>query len=122
MPINLAAINEEVHAIASKEVTEFVRRLTLPLIAGKGDALPVSLFPVDGTWPTGTAKYEKRNLALQIPVVETDLCTRNAASAFSSARIQQFAPRSSRLIWSTTRRSPSSIWRRATRITRPARA
>jgi pyruvate-ferredoxin/flavodoxin oxidoreductase len=56
--------------------------LTLPMIAGKGDSLPVSLFPVDGTWPTGTAKYEKRNLALQIPVVETDLCTQCGKCVF----------------------------------------
>jgi len=62
--------------------SEFVRRLTLPLIAGKGDALPVSFFPVDGTWPLGTAKYEKRNLALQIPVVETDLCTQCGKCVF----------------------------------------
>ena len=82
VPTDVATVNEEVHAIASKEVTEFVRRLTLPLIAGKGDALPVSLFPVDGTWPTGTAKYEKRNLALQIPVVETDLCTQCGKCVF----------------------------------------
>ena len=38
------------------------------LLAGKGDLLPVSAFPVDGTWPVGTAKWEKRNLALEIPV------------------------------------------------------
>jgi pyruvate-ferredoxin/flavodoxin oxidoreductase len=82
VPTDVATINEEVHAIAAKGVTEFVRRLTLPLIAGKGDSLPVSLFPVDGTWPTGTAKYEKRNLALQIPVVETDLCTQCGKCVF----------------------------------------
>jgi pyruvate-ferredoxin/flavodoxin oxidoreductase len=69
-------------AIASPQVSEFVRKLTLPLIAGKGDALPVSFFPSDGTWPTGTAKYEKRNLALQIPVLETDLCTQCGKCVF----------------------------------------
>ena len=69
-------------AITSPQVTEFVRKMTLPLIAGKGDALPVSLFPADGTWPTGTAKYEKRNLALQIPVLETDLCTQCGKCVF----------------------------------------
>ncbi|MDP3537775.1 MAG: pyruvate:ferredoxin (flavodoxin) oxidoreductase [Azonexus sp.] len=77
----LASI-EESQPIASPKVTDFVRRLTLPLIAGKGDSLPVSLFPVDGTWPTGTAKYEKRNLALQIPVLETDLCTQCGKCVF----------------------------------------
>ena len=62
--------------------SDFIRKLTLPLIAGKGDALPVSVFPVDGTWPTGTAKYEKRNLALQIPVLEADLCTQCGKCVF----------------------------------------
>ncbi|SDU14887.1 pyruvate-ferredoxin/flavodoxin oxidoreductase [Pseudomonas pohangensis] len=64
------------------DVTDFVRELTLPMIAGHGDRLPVSLFPADGTWPSGTAKYEKRNLALQIPVLETDLCTQCGKCVF----------------------------------------
>jgi len=53
----------------------FVKRVTGNIIAGHGDALPVSVMPVDGTFPTGTAAYEKRNLALEIPVWDTDLCT-----------------------------------------------
>jgi pyruvate-ferredoxin/flavodoxin oxidoreductase len=54
---------------------DFVKRVTGVIIAGKGDTLPVSAMPDDGTFPTGTAAYEKRNLALEIPVWETDLCT-----------------------------------------------
>ena len=54
---------------------EFVRTVTGEIIAGRGDLLPVSAMPADGTFPTGTAAYEKRNLALEIPVWETDLCT-----------------------------------------------
>ncbi|AEG01158.1 pyruvate:ferredoxin (flavodoxin) oxidoreductase [Methylomonas methanica] len=54
---------------------EFVKRVTAEIIAGRGDLLPVSAMPVDGTFPTGTTAYEKRNLALEIPVWETDLCT-----------------------------------------------
>jgi pyruvate-ferredoxin/flavodoxin oxidoreductase len=65
-----------------QQVSDFVRQLTLPMIAGNGDALPVSLFPADGTFPTGTAKYEKRNLALEIPVLETDLCTQCGKCVF----------------------------------------
>ncbi len=53
----------------------FIRRVTGEIIAGRGDALPVSVMPNDGTFPTGTAAFEKRNLALEIPVWETDLCT-----------------------------------------------
>ncbi|MEE4659123.1 MAG: pyruvate:ferredoxin (flavodoxin) oxidoreductase [Halieaceae bacterium] len=54
---------------------DFVQRVTAEIIAGRGDAIPVSEMPLDGTWPLGTAAYEKRNLALEIPVWETDLCT-----------------------------------------------
>ena len=54
---------------------DFIRRVTGEIIAGRGDALPVSVMPVDGAFPTGTATFEKRNLALEIPVWETDLCT-----------------------------------------------
>src|SRR5512139_1999266 len=60
---------------AEREIPDFVRDLTLPVYRGHGDALPVSRFPADGTYPLGTAKYEKRNLALEIPVWEPDLCT-----------------------------------------------
>nr|VFJ42408.1 MAG: pyruvate-ferredoxin/flavodoxin oxidoreductase [Candidatus Kentron sp. DK] len=53
----------------------FVCEVTGPLIAGRGDALPVSRLPIDGTWPVGTAAWEKRNLALALPKWEPDLCT-----------------------------------------------
>ncbi|HSO74000.1 MAG TPA: pyruvate:ferredoxin (flavodoxin) oxidoreductase, partial [Blastocatellia bacterium] len=53
---------------------EFVRRVTAQMIAGRGDALPVSAFPVDGTYPTGTAQWEKRSIAQEVPVWESDLC------------------------------------------------
>jgi len=52
----------------------FVQEVTAPLIAGHGDEMPVSRLPADGTWPSGTAAWEKRNLALEIPVWEEDLC------------------------------------------------
>ncbi len=53
----------------------FVKNVTARLIDGHGDEVPVSLMPVDGSFPLGTAAYEKRNLALEVPVWETDLCT-----------------------------------------------
>jgi pyruvate-ferredoxin/flavodoxin oxidoreductase len=52
----------------------FVKRVTAVMLANHGDQLPVSAFPVDGTWPTGTARWEKRNLAQAIPVWDTELC------------------------------------------------
>jgi pyruvate-ferredoxin/flavodoxin oxidoreductase len=54
---------------------EFVKRVTATLIAGKGDSLPVSLMPADGTWPTATTRFEKRNIALELPRWEADICT-----------------------------------------------
>jgi pyruvate-ferredoxin/flavodoxin oxidoreductase len=53
---------------------EFVERVTATMIAGKGDLLPVSALPIDGTFPTGTTQFEKRALAAQIPIWEPDLC------------------------------------------------
>ena len=53
---------------------EFVRKITARLIAGEGDRIPVSQLPDDGTWPTATAQWEKRNIALEIPVWDTELC------------------------------------------------
>jgi pyruvate-ferredoxin/flavodoxin oxidoreductase len=52
----------------------FVQSFTARIIAGEGDSLPVSAFPVDGTFPTGTAQWEKRNIALEIPSWDPDVC------------------------------------------------
>jgi pyruvate-ferredoxin/flavodoxin oxidoreductase len=53
---------------------EFVREVLAPMIRGEGDSLPVSKLPVDGTYPSGTAQWEKRNTALEIPAWDTELC------------------------------------------------
>jgi pyruvate-ferredoxin/flavodoxin oxidoreductase len=53
---------------------EFVRSVTAEMIAGRGDRLPVSAFPEDGTYPVGTTRWEKRNIAQDVPVWEPDLC------------------------------------------------
>jgi pyruvate-ferredoxin/flavodoxin oxidoreductase len=53
---------------------EFVRNILGAIIAGRGDSLPVSAMPVDGTFPTGTAAWEKRNIAQEIPVWDEQLC------------------------------------------------
>jgi pyruvate-ferredoxin/flavodoxin oxidoreductase len=60
--------------IVSEKAPDLVRRVTAVMLEGRGDLLPVSAFPVDGTWPTGTARWEKRNLALQIPVWDAAIC------------------------------------------------
>ena len=56
------------------EAPDFVRWVLGPMIAGEGDALPVSSLPIDGTYPSGTACWEKRNIALEIPVWDPDIC------------------------------------------------
>ncbi len=58
----------------SSDAPEFVRNVLAPMMAGHGDRLPVGALPVDGTYPTGTSQWEKRNLAQEIPVWERDLC------------------------------------------------
>jgi pyruvate-ferredoxin/flavodoxin oxidoreductase len=58
----------------SPKAPQFEREVLGTIYAGKGDELPVSAFPIDGTFPVGTAKWEKRNLALEIPVWDTKTC------------------------------------------------
>ena len=53
---------------------EFVKRVTALMMAGLGDRLPVSAFPPDGTWPTGTTRFEKRNIAAEIPIWHESQC------------------------------------------------
>ncbi|HZX30130.1 MAG TPA: pyruvate:ferredoxin (flavodoxin) oxidoreductase, partial [Rhodocyclaceae bacterium] len=67
---------------ANDAMPDFVHRVTYPLMDGRGNELPVSAFPVDGTWPSGTAKLEKRDLAQEIPVWEGDLCTQCGKCVF----------------------------------------
>jgi pyruvate-ferredoxin/flavodoxin oxidoreductase len=60
--------------IVPAEAPDFVQRITAVMLANKGDLLPVSAFPVDGTWPSGTTRWEKRAIALEIPVWDTAIC------------------------------------------------
>ena len=60
--------------VVSAEAPEFVQNVLGKMIAYEGDSLPVSAMPVDGTFPTATSQWEKRNLALEIPVWEPDIC------------------------------------------------
>jgi pyruvate-ferredoxin/flavodoxin oxidoreductase len=58
----------------SADATDFVKRVTSMILAGRGDLLPVSALPVDGSFPTGTAKFEKRSIAAEIPLWDADIC------------------------------------------------
>ena len=57
-----------------EDAPDFVQKVTRLLLEGQGEKLPVSAFPPDGTWPTGTSQFEKRSIALEIPIWESDLC------------------------------------------------
>jgi pyruvate-ferredoxin/flavodoxin oxidoreductase len=58
----------------SDEAPGFIKNVTAVMMVGKGDMLPVSALPVDGTWPTATTRWEKRNIAYDVPVWDPALC------------------------------------------------
>jgi pyruvate-ferredoxin/flavodoxin oxidoreductase len=68
--------------LVSEEAPDFVRRVTAVMMAGHGDLLPVSAFPVDGTWPTGTGRWEKRTIADEVPLWDEKLCIQCNKCAF----------------------------------------
>ncbi|MGD0104478.1 MAG: pyruvate:ferredoxin (flavodoxin) oxidoreductase [Rhodopila sp.] len=61
---------------------DFVRRVTARMMEGRGDEIPVSAMPIDGTFPSGTAAWERRNIAEQVPVWEPDLCVQCGQCSF----------------------------------------
>src|SRR5581483_3259873 len=69
-----ATASRHLPPIVADEAPDFVKRVTAVMLANHGDKLPVSAFPIDGTWPLGTAKWEKRNIATEIPVWDEALC------------------------------------------------
>jgi len=75
---------------------EFVKNVTAKLLADNGDSLPVSAMPADGTWPTGTTQYEKRNVGVNIPIWEPDACIQCAQCSFvcphASIRVKAYDP------------------------------
>ncbi|MCU0959546.1 MAG: pyruvate:ferredoxin (flavodoxin) oxidoreductase, partial [Pirellulaceae bacterium] len=76
--------------------SDFVQKVTAVIYAGKGDLLPVSALPPDGTFPTDTAKIEKRSIALDIPIWDPSICIDCAMCAFvcphAAIRIKPYRP------------------------------
>ncbi|RPI01422.1 MAG: pyruvate:ferredoxin (flavodoxin) oxidoreductase, partial [Ignavibacteriae bacterium] len=64
----------EMPPVVSDKAPDFVKNVLAKIISGDGDQLPVSAMPKDGTFPTASAQWEKRNIALEIPVWEMDIC------------------------------------------------
>jgi pyruvate-ferredoxin/flavodoxin oxidoreductase len=73
VPVEVTAVRA-MPATVSDAAPDFVKNVTARMIMGEGDQVPVSAFPADGTWPVGTSQWEKRNIALDIPVWGADLC------------------------------------------------
>ena len=69
-------------AVVGSHAPKFVQEVTAQLIAGYGDNLPVSMMPADGTFPTATSQYEKRNIAVDIPVWDEALCIQCGICSF----------------------------------------
>ena len=87
------------HSIASTvpdDAPEFVHKVTALLMAGDGDLLPVSALPPDGTFPTGTSRYEKLAIAKEIPIWDPDICIDcgkcTIVCPHASIRMKVFAP------------------------------
>jgi pyruvate-ferredoxin/flavodoxin oxidoreductase len=80
----------------SAAAPEFVQRVTAAMLAGHGDLLPVSALPVDGAWPVGTSRWEKRGIAQEIPVWDPSLCIQCNKCAFvcphAAIRANVYAP------------------------------
>jgi pyruvate-ferredoxin/flavodoxin oxidoreductase len=80
---HLSLLDYSQFSIGTKELTpsiignadKFVTNVLGKIIAGEGDSLPVSVFPADGTYPSGTTKFEKRNLADVVPVWDPSICS-----------------------------------------------
>ena len=73
VPEHITAVRE-LPPIVPAHAPEFVRTVTAEMLAGRGDGLPVSALPVDGTYPSGTAAYEKRNISDLVAAWDADLC------------------------------------------------
>ena len=82
--------------VVVQDAPEFVHKVTAEIMAQRGDSLPVSALPPDGTWPTATTKYEKRNIATEIPEWHADLCIQcgqcSLVCPHASIRMKAYGP------------------------------
>ena len=83
--------------LVSPKAPAFVKEVTAEIMGGFGDLIPVSKMPVDGTYPTGTAQWEKRNIALEIPVWDQPVCIQCNKCAMvcphATIRVKVFGPK-----------------------------
>ena len=97
-PAQVTRGHDEIPPAVSEEAPAFVRDVIAPMMVSKGDALPVSAFPVDGTWPSATSRWEKRNIAREIPAWDPQFCIQCGRCAFvcphATIRIKVYEPQS----------------------------
>jgi pyruvate-ferredoxin/flavodoxin oxidoreductase len=79
---NTATSSRERGPRVPADAPPFVQAVTARMLEGRGDEIPVSLMPADGTFPSGTAAYEKRNIAEAVPVWEPDICVQCGQCSF----------------------------------------
>ena len=83
--------------VVPADAPEFVRTVTAELMAMRGDSVPVSKFPVDGRFPVGTTQYEKRNIAVNIPIWQPELCLQcgmcSLVCPHATIRIKDYDPK-----------------------------
>jgi len=74
LPLSTTTGHDAAIAVVPHEAPEFVQQVTARMMAGEGDLLPVSAIPVDGTYPSATSQWERRNLADEVPVWDSSIC------------------------------------------------
>jgi len=74
VPVPSEVTGHPMRPVVPENAPEFVKNVTARMIEGKGTALKVSQIPADGTWPTGTTQYEKRNIAVNVPEWDPETC------------------------------------------------
>ncbi len=100
------------HKLIPEYAPDFVQRVTGLMMEGKGDLLPVSALPIDGTFPTGTTRWEKRSIAEEIPIWDADICIDCAKCAMvcphAAIRMKVYDPEA---LETAPARFPSKDWR-----------
>jgi pyruvate-ferredoxin/flavodoxin oxidoreductase len=93
---NAPAGRLHMHPPVPEDAPEFIKTVTAPIMQQKGNSLPVSAMPDDGTWPTATTRYEKRNIAVEVPEWNPDLCIQcgqcSLVCPHASIRIKAYDP------------------------------
>ena len=91
-----ATSNLAMPPVVPADAPAFVRDVTATIIAGRGDDIPVSKMPDDGTWPTATTQYEKRNIAMEIPLWDPAVCVQcgkcSMVCPHATIRIKAYKP------------------------------